>query len=757
MNITDTTAGRDLEALKGSRGMFTRLGRLVVGHPWRVIAAWVIAAIAIIGFAPKLATTSNEASFLPSHYQSVQAQDLQQKAFPVGAAPAAVVVFERADGQLLTAAGSAKIDSVAASLAGRDIPAISAVQAGPASANRLVQTIGVQMPDSAGNLTTTQVDAVKTLRADLSAAISGTGLKAGVTGTAAQYVDQQSAGNTANAIIAVATIGLILVLLLVIFRSPVIALLPLITIGAVSQIATGLIGTVSKAFNLNVASTVTVFLIVVLFGVGTDYTLFLLFRYRERLRAGDEPKTAMIGTIGRVGPAIATAAGAVIIAFMALTLSSLSLFRSLGPALAIAVAVTLAAGLTLIPAVVSLLGIRVFWPSRAWKTEPSGARFAAIGTALGRHPGRFAAASGGLLVILAIAALGFHPTFDLSSGSTATTESAVYGNVLLKGFPAGTTQPTEVLLRSDTGQPLSAAALAAYRDRLAAVPGVAHVAPPRLAENGTVADYQVILTAPGQSDAAMAIVRGPLQAAADTAPPGSTPLIGGITSVFVDLQHAMNRDYAVVFPVAALLTLLILALLLRSAVAPLYLMAEVGLGFAATLGAAVLIFQHAAGNTGLTFILPIIMYLFVVALGTDYNILMISRLREEAAGGRSPRDAAALAVRYAGPTIAAAGLILAGSFASLILAGGSTLSQMGFAISFGIAIAAFVMALFLTPALTTLIGRAAWWPGHTPAQYQSPAGSPPAPALPSQPLQIAGGRAPSPDRHPANQTARPGQ
>jgi RND superfamily putative drug exporter len=183
----------------------------------------------------------------------------------------------------------------------------------------------------------------------------------------------------------------------------------------------------------------------------------------------------------------------------------------------------------------------------------------------GRAQGRFAAASGGLLVILAIAAHGIHSTFDLSSGST---ESAVYGNVLLKGFPAGTTQPTEVLMRSDTGRPPPAAALAAYRDRLAAVPGVAHVTPPRLAENGTVADYQVILTAPGQSDAAMAIVRGPLQAAADTAPPGSTALIGGITSVYVGLQHAMNRDYAVVFPVATVLTLLILALLLRSAVAP---------------------------------------------------------------------------------------------------------------------------------------------------------------------------------------------
>ncbi len=244
------------------------------------------------------------------------------------------------------------------------------------------------------------------------------------------------------------------------------------------------------------------------------------------------------------------------------------------------------------------------------------------------------------------------------------------------------------------------------------MPGVASVAPPRVGEHGTVADFRVVLTHPAQSNAAMATVRGPLQRAADAAPPGTRPLIGGISSVYVDLQAAMGHDYSIVFPVAAILILLILALLLRSVVAPWYLMGAVGLGFASTLGATVLVFQDARGEGGLTFILPIVMYLFVVALGTDYNILMVSRLREEAREGREPRPAAAMAVRHAGPTIASAGLILAGTFASLMLAGGSTLSQMGFAISFGIVAAAFVMAMFLTPSLTALVGHLAWWPGH---------------------------------------------
>ena len=692
--------------------MFYRLGRAVVGHPWRVIGAWVVAAVAIIGLSPKLATTSNEASFLPKHYQSVQAQDLQQKAFPTAAAPAAVVVFERADGKALTAADSAKVAAISSQLASKHIPTLGAFQVGKPSPNHLVQTIGVQMPNSSGQLTNQQVDGVKTLRTDLASAVSGTDLRAGVTGTAAQFVDQQQSGAKANKIVALGTIVIILVLLLVIFRSPIIALLPVLAIGVVSQVSTGLIASASKAFGLNIDNTVTAMLIVVLFGVGTDYILFLLFRYRERLRAGEASKAAMVSAVGRVGPAIATAAGAVVIAFLALTFSSLGLFRSLGPALAIAVATTLVAGLTLIPAIVSLVGTRVFWPSSSWKSEPAAARFAALGRLLGRRPGRFAAASGGVLALLAIVALGFHPTFDLNSGSTATSQSAVYSNVLLKGFAAGTTQPSEVLLSSTTGRPLDVGALEAYRERLLAAQGVAEVSRPRLAQSGKVADYEVVLKASGASEAAMTTLRGPLERAVKTAPAGTRPVIGGITSVYVDLQKAMNHDYGLVFPVAAALILLILALLLRSLVAPWYLMAAVGLGFAATLGAAVGVFQDLGGSSGLTFILPIVMYLFVVALGTDYNILMVSRLREEAGEGNNPRDAAAMALRHAGPTIASAGLILAGTFATLMLAGGSTLSQMGFAVSFGIVVAAFVMAMFLTPSVTAMLGERAWWPGH---------------------------------------------
>jgi len=398
---------------------------------------------------------------------------------------------------------------------------------------------------------------------------------------------------------------------------------------------------------------------------------------------------------------------------LALTLSSLAFLRSMGPALAIAVAVTLLAGLTLVPAVVTLLGTKVFWPSKAWKKEPTGARFNAIGQGLGKRPAIYAGVSGVVMVALALGALGFNPTFDLAAGSTSkTAESQVALTDLEKGLPSGATDPTHVYVHSNSGQ-LSTAALSTYGQKLKNVSGVGEVAPPVLSKDKATADYTVTLTNDPASDKALATVKGPLRDVAhQNAPSGSTALVGGTTSVYVDIHAAMNRDYVVVFITAALLIMLILGLQLRSLVAPWYLMASVGLGFAATLGATTLLFQNIQGQSGLLFMLPIIMYMFVVALGTDYNILMVSRLREEAREGRSPREAAAIAVKHAGPTVAAAGLILAGSFSSLALAGNSLLAEMGFALGFGIAVAAFVMAMFFTPSLTALIGHRAWWPGH---------------------------------------------
>ncbi|MFG3255411.1 MMPL family transporter [Streptomyces sp. NPDC048172] len=695
--------------------MFAGLGRFVVRRPWWIILAWVVVAAAVIATAPKLTSSSDEASFLPKSYESIKAQDLQQREFPQQQNVGAIVVFDRKDGKPLTAADAAAVKKISAKLTARKIDKIDAVAPGERSPNKKVASALVAMPESNSASDTAPQDAVEKLRDALHQELrSAPALDAGITGNYAQALDQADSSERAGALVGIGTIVIILLLLLIIFRSPVVALLPVVLIGLISPMATGVIAAANKAFDLKTDSSIEQLLTVVLFGVGTDYILFLLFRYREALRAGEDAKSAMVHAVTRVGEAITSAAGAVIIAFAALTLSTLGMLKSMGPALAIAVFLALLGGLTLVPAVVSLLGTKVFWPSKSWRQEPRGTGFGKLGGSLSRRPAAWAALSGLVLLVLASGALGYKANFDLAGSSLPDDkESVVWMKTMEKGFPAGATDPTNVFLTRDGGERLSRADLKDFRTRIDRVPGVGTVAPPKVSENGSTANYSVVLDDPPASDDALATVKDRLRPAAhDAAPDGTESQVGGITAVYVDINKAVDRDYSVVFPVAAVCIMVILGLLLRSLVAPWYLMISVALGFAATLGATSVLFTSIGNQPGLMFMLPVIMYLFVTALGTDYNILMVSRLREEAREGHPPRRAAGIALRHSGPTIAAAGVILAGTFATLMLAGNSLLTQMGFALTFGILVAAFVMALLFTPAVTALIGHTAWWPGH---------------------------------------------
>ncbi|WP_410787352.1 MMPL family transporter [Kribbella sp. C-35] len=693
--------------------MFHRIGRVAVRHPIWTILAWLVVAVAVAATAPSLPSSSDQSSFLPKSYESIQAAELQQSAFPSAFTPSAIVLYQRSDGGRLTPADLADATKITTELGAKKIDQVQQVVPGPPSKDgRYVLGLVSMDTNNAGQ--PSQLDAAKTLRQDAKDLAKGTQLKAELGGSAAQGLDQQDSSARANTLTFAGTFAIILITLLIIFRSPILALLPLLVLLAVvSSTATGLIADATKLFGLEASSSISALLIVVLLGVGTDYYLFLMFRYRERLRAGDEPKEAMINAVGRVGEAIASAAGAVIIAFLALLLSTLGFLKQMGPALAITVAVTLVAALTLFPAICSLISPRaLFWPSKAWRTEPSNARFAALGRGVQRRPALFAAVSGLVMVALALGTLGFKATFDLAAGSMpATKESMVVQTEMQKAYSAGAAEPTSVLVTT-TGGRLDTALLPAYEKKLGAVPGVADVQPAAISKDGRTASITVTLEYGSATDQAISTVGDVRAVAHADAPPGTTALVGGMSSIYKDIDAAVNHDYRTVFPLAALLIMIILGLLLRSVVAPWYLMASVGLGFGATLGATVLIFQNSLGHSGLMFMLPVIMYLFVVAIGTDYNILMIARLREEAREGRDPRAAASMAVRHAGPTVAAAGFILAATFATLMLAGNSLLTEMGFAVSFGIVVAAFVMAMFFTPSLTALIGHAAWWPGH---------------------------------------------
>ncbi|MET8198969.1 MMPL family transporter [Micromonospora taraxaci] len=717
--------------------MFERLGRFVVGRAWWVIAGWVVAAAAIILTTPSLSdiTSADQESFLPRSYESVQATELGQKAFPQQATATATIVVKRADGQKLTSADEAKVGQLAQSLKAKNIPRTSGYLTGPPAVapDKSVQIINVGLdaptPDDPALL-----DAVRDLRADIGPELANSGLTAGVAGDVASFVDNEDTFNNAFAVVGVATIILIIGLILVIFRSPIAALLPVVVVGVVLSITTGLVAAAGKAFDLSVSQDLQTILLIVLFGIGTDYILFLLFRYRERLRAGDDKRTAMIVTVQRVGEVITSAAGAVIVAFLVLLLASLGFFGSLGPALAIAVGVMLVTSLTLIPAVVSLLGRYVFWPSKAWQRAPKATIWHRLGDTVGRRPALVAAASGVVLVALAAGVLGYKADYDFSAGFPQDTESAKAAQDLQRGFAAGALAPTEVYLTTSNGSPLNEQQVNDFAAAVAKAPGVGQAQPPERSTDPSVARVNLLLNENPVSNEAITLVRDDLRGAVHAAaPPGTRALVGGTTAIFADINSANNRDLSVILPVAAGLIALILALLLRSLVAPIYLVIAVLLNFAATLGATVYLFQGLQGEPGVTFQLPIILYLFVVAIGTDYNILMIARLREEAREGNEPHQAAAIGVEHAGPTVAAAGLILAGTFAVLLLAPISFLQQMGFAVAIGIVLSAFVMSMFFVPALTALIGHKAWWPGHG---DERPAGGP---HVPPEPEAVAKG------------------
>ena len=699
--------------------MFERLGRLVVHNPWKVIAGWILVTIAIVALAPTLAdvTTSDQADFLPSDYESMQANQLAEQAFAKKNDSSATIVVKRQDGQVLTGGDQSAIGDLATAIEGARIERVTNVLTGEQflSPNKKVQLVTVGL-DGIGD-DPKLVDAIKKIRAQSSGELKGSDLEYAVTGDVAMYADNADAFSTAFVIVGAATIVLIIGLLLIIYRSPVAALLPIVTVGLVSAIAPGLIAWLAQAFNFQVDQSVQIVMTIVLFGVGTDYIVFLLFRYRERLRAGDDPKTALVAAVARVGEVIASAAAAIIIAFMALLLAVFGAFTSFGPSLSIAVALMAIAAVTLIPAVVSLVGTKVFWPSKSWQRTPKGTTFQRLGKFTGRRPVVVAVASGGVMVALALGMLGFNTNYDQTGQLPSGTESARGLEYMESGFPPGALNPTTVYVRADGGQ-LDPDALNTYAQKLQDVPGVGGVrpgptGPATISEDGRVAQIDLLLDSSPSSNAALDLVDGPLRDAAhQQAPDGATAYVGGISSVYADIRDANTRDLWVIFPVAGLLIALVLGFMLRSVVAPIYLMVAVVLGFFSTMGATVIAFMGIGDQAGVSFMLPMLVYLFVVAIGTDYNILMIARLREEAKLGHDPRTAADLAIEHGGPSVGAAGVILAGTFASMMLGGISFLVEMGFAVSLGIMIAAFVMSMFLVPSITALLGHAAWWPGH---------------------------------------------
>jgi putative drug exporter of the RND superfamily len=691
-----------------------RFAHAVTEHPVRILLAWLVAIAAVVALtSPGSAVDradvmkSDQADFLPGRYESVRAARLQHQGFPAPDGATSTVVIRRRDRAPLTTADIRRAGDLVAGLrADTAVRTIAAPSAEVAPNRKVLLGTVVFRRTAFDQMLSTDVDR---LRKRTDTAFARSGLVAGYAGEAATQVD---AGKR-EGVTSMLTMLVILLLLLVLFRSVVVAFFDVLLIALVGATATGLIIIGAKVFGFALDTTVTGLLPIIVLGVGTDYVVFLLHRYRERLRAGDAPRPAMRHAITRIGPAIGFSALTVVVSLSGLALSSLKSLKVLGPALGFGVLATLVAALTLVPAVAVLLRRGLFWPGRSLAAHTVSMKPGRLERIVTGKPAGAAIAAAAVLVAMAVPAIGFTPDYNAET-TVPGSPSATAFHAMRAGFPAGALDPTTVMVRKDGAGRLEARDLAPVSTALHKTPGVGAVRPPILSRDGRIAQIDALLERePFTASALNTIDRRVRPAVARAAVAGTTAEVGGNTSAYADVRDAIKHDQKVIFPVAALLVGGILVLLLHSLAVPLFVMAGVVLGFIATLGASVIAFQGIGGKPGLVFNLPLIVYLFVASMTSDYAILVLARVREELKAGHAPREAVAIALRTAGPSVVAAGFVLAASFAVLIIS--PSLAQVGFAVAAGILLSSMITARVLIPALAVLGGRRAWWPAHLPA------------------------------------------
>jgi putative drug exporter of the RND superfamily len=744
--------------------IFGGIGAFAVKFRWLVIVAWVVAAVAVPKFLPSLAsvTQGNNTAFLPASAPSQHAADLAAP-FGISTNESPVPVVAAVSQGTLTAADQTWLTGLQHDLS--TVPTVVSVRNLGRSSDGQAEQLQV-LSDVAQANNDAVTDLIDALRAKIAQAAPPPGLLVHLAGQVAIQVDQQKqSGNTGNSVQFVALI-FILILLLLIFRSllaPFITLIPALLAVTISG---PLVGEAAHA-GLKVSQLSQLLLIVLVLGAGTDYGLFLVFRVRENLRDGAETKDAVRAAVTKVGETITFSALTVIAALLSLLAATFQIYSQLGIPLAIGIGTMLIAGLTLLPALLAVFGRAAFWPS---KTRAGTGKAGAWGRIAARVVRRPAVTLTIGIVGLGILALfvpsykpgGFGGTISAPAGS----DSAAGQALLAKHFPQNSANPTNLVYKLtqpvwDNPQPVEAAQrqllasglftgitgplnpvgvsltpaqytqLHAELGNAAALPttppsqSTVPIAAYRLYQataqyvspDGETIQFETALKAgdPSTTEAMNAVpaVRSAAAAAAKTL--GATDWgVGGEAPAFYDISQISDSDLVHVVPIAIVVIGFLLILVMRSLVAPIYLIASVALSYFAALGLSVIVFMKIGGATGLTFILPFLMFIFLLALGEDYNILVMSRIREEAHEMRI-RDAVAQAVGATGTTITSAGLVLAGTFAVFAViggrgSGGSQIRDVGIGLALGVLMDTFIVRTILVPCTVVLLGRWNWWP-----------------------------------------------
>ncbi|GHJ52658.1 membrane protein [Nonomuraea sp. TT08I-71] len=705
--------------------LFTRVarGRLAA---WLTVAAALVVGAVVFGLPRPDNPAPVSATGLSVEWQSTQVERLQDQ-LPSSDVQPAVVVVSRADRAPLAEPDRAALDGVSAAL-GR-LAAGGRVSPAQFSPDGTVALVAVPLSTAGGQ------EAVVAEVADLRAELADLpdALTVEVTGAPAFTADLTKVFDGADITLLAVTAGVVALLLLITYRSPFLWIVPLLVVAATEQLTLRAVDTIVPALGIHLQEgQVTGIASVLVFGAATDYALLLIARYREELRREENRFTAMRSALRRTAEPILASGGTVVLGVLTLLLSQQETNRALAVACATGVVLAMASALFVLPAVLVLFGRGLFWPfvPRVGAPAREGRLWGRLGAAVERRPLPVAVLATLLLAALALGGLGIRTGLSETEQFRAKPEAVAGAETLARAFPAGTTQPVAVLTNPGAAPAVLAAA--------GAVDGVASARPGVAGDR--VAQVDVVLAAePGTaaSDRAVEALRDAVAAVPDSAPPAVAgadapdgALVGGTVAATYDSDRANTKDLRLILPIILLLVGAVLVLLLRGLLAPLLLVLTVIASFFASLGAAWLLFDRVLDFPALDSGVLLLAFVFLVALGVDYNIFLVTRAREDARR-LGTRDGMLSALRVTGGVITSAGVLLAAVFAVLGVLPLITLTQIGIIVCVGVLLDTLLVRTVLVPALAFLLGDRFWWPGRIAREPDAPSEPSPEPVVPA--------------------------
>jgi putative drug exporter of the RND superfamily len=663
---------------------------------WVALAAWLLVAVAASPLAARLpeVATDDQVSWLPRSAEATLAFQRAAEAFPGSDAMTAVVVYARPGG--LTAADHAKVDGDRSALAtlARDGRVDAAYPSADGQALLVAFPLGSDDPSTGAAIKRQLAHA----RPD--------GLATALTGPAGMAADLAESSGGVDSTLVLVTGAVVAILLLLTYRSPVLWVIPLATVAVASQLASAVVYLLVRYGGLTVNSQGQGIITVLVFGAGTDYALLLIARYREELHRHPDRHRAMAVALRASWPALVASAGTVTLALLCLLAAQLNSTRGMGPGAAIGVVAAFLAMVSLLPALLVIGGRWLFWPfvprvagsGAGQATAPRG--WSRVAATVARHPRRIWTGTALVLAAGSLGLLGLQVGLSPEDAFTRRVDSVAGQELIAAHYPDGLAGPADILARADRAD--------AVADAAGRLPGVSAVGPAESSVDGRWVRLPAVLADPPSSPAAEDTVAR-LRVAVH-AVPGAQAVVGGQTAIALDTKAAADRDNLVVGPLILAVVLAVLIPLLRALVAPMLLIASVVLSYAATMGLTTLLF-HAIGYPRVDSGLPLLAFLFLVALGVDYTIFLTTRAREEAAD-RGTGAGVLHALAVTGGVITSAGVVLAATFAVLTSFPLVVTLHLGLVVPIGILIDTFVVRTLLVPALAVHIGDPIWWPGR---------------------------------------------